>query len=83
MIYAIGTKAETTMIKRLLRTTKMKTLRCIIDNILNGIRNEDIRSIREIQDITRWARIRRRTWRDHVNGMDDKSGLQKWQKMGN
>jgi len=33
--------------------------------------DEDIRSICEIQDATRWIRIRRRASRDHVNRMDD------------
>jgi len=53
MTYAIETRAET-IIKCLLRTTEMKSLRCTIGDILRDrIRNEGIRSIREIQDVTR------------------------------
>ncbi|KAH0954301.1 hypothetical protein HN011_005061 [Eciton burchellii] len=28
-------------------------------------------SIREIRDVAGWTRIRRRIWKEHVNGMDD------------
>jgi len=37
----------------------------------NFIRDKDIRSICEIQDVTRWVKIRKRAWRDHENRMDD------------
>jgi len=41
----------------------MRTLKCITDDSLRDrIRNGDIRSIREIQDVkgSKWSRIRRR-----------------------
>jgi len=56
------TRTETIIIKRLLGTTEMRKWQHSTD----GIRN-----IREIQNVIRWARIRRRARRDHVNGMDD------------
>jgi len=43
------------------------TLRCIIGNTLwHGIRN-----VCEIQDVTKWARIRKRAWTAGINRMDD------------
>ncbi|KAH0953005.1 hypothetical protein HN011_012420 [Eciton burchellii] len=66
MTYAIGTKAETT--KHLLRKTEMRILMCISGNTpRNRIRR---RHPQHLQD-SRWDRIRRRAWRDHVNRMDD------------
>jgi len=41
------------------------------DALRDRIRN--IRNICEIQDVMRWARIRRRTWKHHAKRMDDKS----------
>jgi len=62
MTYAIET-----IIKCLVRSTEIRSL--ITDNTLRDkIRNEDICTI---QNVTRWARIRKRIWRDHVNKMND------------
>jgi hypothetical protein len=70
MIHIIETRMETT--KHLPRTIGMSTLRCITGNTLRDrIRDEDICNICEIQDIVRWAKIRRQAWRNHVNKMDD------------
>jgi len=56
MIY-IETRAETTITKCPLRSMEMRILRCITGNILrDGIRNEDIRNICEIQNVIRWVR---------------------------
>jgi len=67
MTYAIETRAGTSIIKRLLRTREMSTLRYSTGNILrDGILDRDTRNICEMQDIIRWTRIRRRAWRDHV-----------------
>jgi len=75
MTYAIETRAGTSIIKRLLRTREMSTLRYSTGNILrDGILDRDTRNICEMQDIIRWTRIRRRAWRDHgetINRMDD------------
>ena len=72
MTYAIGTRAETALTKKLLRTTKIKTLRSITGFALkNRKRNQLIKEQCNIQDIVRWSRQRRREWRDHVNRMDD------------
>jgi hypothetical protein len=61
----------------------VRTSRCISGDILRDrTRNEDIRDICEIQDITRWARVRRRAWREHVNRTDD-NRLAKIAKNGN
>jgi hypothetical protein len=50
--YIIEIRAETTITKRLIRTTEIRILRCIADNILRDrIRNEHIHSICEIQDV--------------------------------
>jgi len=68
MTYAIETRAGTSIIKRLLRTREMSTLRYSTGNILrDGILDRDTRNICEMQDIIRWTRIRRRAWRDHEN----------------
>jgi len=54
------TRAEAT-IKRLLRTTEMRMLRFSMYHWQHSgarIRNEDIRKIYEIQDVTRWKSMR-------------------------
>ncbi|XP_044760217.1 uncharacterized protein LOC123317675 [Coccinella septempunctata] len=72
MTYAIETRAENTATKRLLRTTEMRALRSIAGYaLLDRKRNEEIREICDIQDVVRWARKRRRAWRDHVDRMSD------------
>lgn len=70
MTYAIETRAENTTTKRLLRTTEMRTLRSMSGfTLLDRKRNEEVREMCEVQDVVRWARGRRREWRDHVNRM--------------
>jgi len=61
-----------------------EALECITGNTLQDrIRNEDMRNICEMsQDVARWARIKRRGWRDHVNRRRI-TGLQKSHKMKN
>ena len=72
MTYAIETRAENTTTKRMLRTTEMSILRAMSGiSLLQHIRSEEIRDRCEIQDVVRWARGRRREWRDHVDRMDD------------
>ncbi|XP_045462511.1 uncharacterized protein LOC123672460 [Harmonia axyridis] len=72
MTYGIETRAENAETKRQLRTTEMRVLRHIAGySLLDHKRNEEIRDICGIQDVVRWARIRRRNWRDHVDRMPD------------
>lgn len=55
MAYASKTRTETTVTKKMLRTTEMRTLRFIADYTLRDRkRNEEVRSICNIQDIVRW-----------------------------
>ncbi|XP_056641765.1 uncharacterized protein LOC130448413 [Diorhabda sublineata] len=72
MTYAIEMRAETATTKRILRTTEMKTLRSITGKTLRDrIRSNEIRRMCDVPDIVRWARTRRRAWRDHVNRMNN------------
>lgn len=72
MTYAIETRAETAATKQLLRATEMKTLRSITGKTLRDReKSSDIRALCDIQDVVRWARSRRRAWRDHVDRMAD------------
>ena len=68
--YAIETRAENSTTKRLLRTSKMRTLRGITGcSLRDHIRSNDIRTQCGILDVVRWCRIRRKEWRDHVDNM--------------
>lgn len=72
LTYAVETRAENTITKRLLRTAEMRILRSIAGyTLFDHKRNEEIREICDIQDVVRWARNRRREWRDHVDRMSD------------
>ncbi|XP_060525280.1 uncharacterized protein LOC132701416 [Cylas formicarius] len=72
MTYAIQTRAKTAATKQILRTTEMKTLRSITGKMpRHRIRSNEIRRMCDVPDIVRWARTRRRAWRDHVNRMED------------
>ncbi|XP_045482792.1 uncharacterized protein LOC123686601 [Harmonia axyridis] len=72
MTYGIETRAENAQTKRQLRTTEMRVLRSITGYTLyDHKRSEEIREICGLQDVVRWARIRRRHWRDHVDRMPD------------
>ena len=70
--YNIDTKEEAAVTKKLLRTTKSKTLISIAGYTLRDQkRKELIREQCNIQNIVRWSRQRRREWRDHVNRIDN------------
>ena len=72
MTYVIKTRAENATTKRLLRITKMITLRGITGcSLRDHIKSNDIRTQCGILDVVRWGRIRRREWRDHVDRMDN------------
>ncbi|XP_057654722.1 uncharacterized protein LOC130892978 [Diorhabda carinulata] len=56
LTYAIETRTDTKKTKQTLKTTKMKTLRCIIGKTRRDhVRNEDIRQQCNIQDIVIWG----------------------------
>lgn len=45
----------------------MRTLRTVIDLRLRGrVRSERIREMREIQDVVRWTKSKRRYWKDNL-----------------
>lgn len=70
MTYGAETRAETSVTKRILRTTEMKTLRMITGYTLRDRqRNVDIREKCQTNDVVRWIRQRRREWNQHVNRM--------------
>jgi len=70
LTYAAETRADTTVTKRMLRTTEMKILRSITNRTLRDrIRNSVTRDDCQVPDIVRWTRARRRAWRDHVGRM--------------
>ena len=72
MTYSIETRPENSTTKRLLQTTKMRTLRGITGcSLQDQIRSKDIRTQCGILDVVIWGRIRRREWRDHVDRMDN------------
>ena len=63
--------AETSVTKRILRKTEMKTLRAITGYTLNDRqRNTNIREMCQTDDVVRWIRKRRREWNQHVNRMN-------------
>lgn len=70
MTYGAETRAETSLTKRMLRTTEMKTLRTITGYTLKDRqRSTDIRNKCQTDDVVRWIRKRRREWNQHVNRM--------------
>jgi hypothetical protein len=70
MTCGIETRAETIITERLLRTTEVRTLRCITGDTLPwDSQRRHPQHICEMQDVIRRASIRRR--RDHVYRMDD------------
>ncbi|XP_055389934.1 uncharacterized protein LOC129618927 [Condylostylus longicornis] len=72
LTYALECRADTSTTKQLLRTTEMRTLRQITGKTLRDrIRSADIRKQCDVQDVVRWARRRRRGWREHVERMDE------------
>lgn len=70
LTYTAETRADIIKMKRILRTTEMRTLRAIRGVTLRDrMRNEQIRQDCDIQNIVRWSRARRRHWRDHMDRM--------------
>jgi hypothetical protein len=72
LTYASETRAETTYTQQLLRTTEMKIIRAIHGETLRDkIRSDRLQQLSAIQDIVKWANVRRREWDAHVNRMED------------
>lgn len=72
LIYAAEIRAKTAKTEQIIRTTEMKTLRQIANlSLRDRVRSETIRERCQIQDVLRWARSRRRYWRDHVGKMGE------------
>jgi hypothetical protein len=58
--------------QQLLRTTEMKTIRAIHGKALRDkIRSDQLRQLSGIQDIIKWANVRRKEWDAHVERMED------------
>jgi hypothetical protein len=63
LTYASETRAETTYTQQLLRTTEMKIIRAIYGKTLRDkIRSDQLQQLSGIQDIVKWANVRRREW---------------------
>ena len=72
LTYASETRAETTYTQQLLQTTEMKIIRAIHGKTLRDkIRSDQLRQLSGIQDIIKWANVRRREWGDHVERMEE------------
>jgi hypothetical protein len=72
LTYASETRAETTHTQQLLRTTDMKIIRAIHGKTLRDkIRSDQLRHLSGIQEIIKWANVRRREWDAHVERMED------------
>ena len=60
LTYALETRIETTYSQQLLRTTEMKIKRAIHGKMLRDkIHSDQLRQLSGIQDIIKWANIRR------------------------
>ena len=72
LTYASETRAATTNIHQLLRTTDMKPISAIHGKSLQDkIRRDQLRQLSGIQDIIQWTNVRRREWDAHVERMED------------
>ena len=72
LTYAAETRTDTAKTRQFLEVTEMKTLRRIINKTKwDRIRNDRIRELCEIQNITFWVQRRRTEWSEHVSRMAD------------
>lgn len=61
MTYAAETRADTTLMKRMYRTSEMKVLRAITGNtLMDRRRSSNIQEECQTKDVVRWVRARRR-----------------------
>lgn len=74
LAYGVETRADTTQTTRIINKVEMQALRAINGfTLFDRKRNEDIRSLCEIQDINKWGRTRRKEWQRHVQRMPQAS----------
>jgi len=72
LTYAAETRTDTAKTRQLLEVTEMKTLRRIINKTKwDRVRNDRIRELCEIQNITSWVQRRRTEWSEHISRMAD------------
>ena len=70
LTYAAETRTDTAKTMQILEVTEMKTLRRIINKTrMDKMRNERIREICGIQNITSWVQRRRTEWSMHISRM--------------
>jgi len=72
LTYAAETRTDTAKTRQLLEVTEVKTLRRIINKTKWArVRNDRIRELCEIQNITSWVQRRRTEWSEHISRMAD------------
>ena len=68
MTYTAETGPNTSKIKQLLETTKMRVLRTLFDRE----RSENVRERCKVENINSWVLNRKVQWNKHLNRMDDR-----------
>ena len=72
LTYATETRTDTAKTRQLLEVTEMKTPRRITNKTKwDRVRNDRIRELCEIQNITSWVQRRRTEWSEHISRMAD------------
>jgi hypothetical protein len=72
LTYASETTAETTCTQQLLRTTEMKIIRAIHGETIRAkIRSDQLQQLSGIQEIVKWANVRRNEWDVQGKRMED------------
>ena len=72
LTYAAETRTDTAKTRQLLEVTEMKTLSRIINKTKGDrVRNDRIRELCEILNITSWVQRKRTEWSEHISRMAD------------
>ena len=72
MTYGAETRAETSRTKQLIRTVEMNTLRAIVGKTrLDRVRNSTVREQCRVQDVSKFVKVRRKAWNEHVSRAGD------------
>ena len=72
MTYGAETRAETSRTKQLIRTVEMNTLRAIVGKTrLDRVRNSTVREQCGVQDVSKFVKVRRKAWNEHVSRAGD------------
>ena len=72
MTYVAETRAETSRTKQLIRTVEMNTLRAIVGKTrLDRVRNSTVREQCGVQDVSKFVKVRRKAWNEHVSRARD------------